>query len=139
MDSLPADPSFEPAEKIAPLYTKGKKVVMISHPGCHFCRMAFDQFNPETREYFKTNAIFLTPLNEESFSLHAQVVQEWNSHSEYKHIIVHSDALLPHLPNLKSTPQFYFFNNGELIEKLVGWKPGTETLLVDAIHHLKKN
>ncbi|MBY0316858.1 MAG: hypothetical protein K2Q26_15160 [Bdellovibrionales bacterium] len=137
-DSTSKKPVFEAAQNITPLYMTGKKVVMISHPGCHFCQKAFSQFTPAIQKYFKTNAIFLTPLADENFEAHARVVDEWNAQSEYKHIIIHMDAILPQIPNLKSTPQFHFFNNGKIVERIQGWRPGTETLIEDAIHHLEK-
>ena len=138
MDSLPKEPQFSPVDQVASLYMRGKKVVMVSHPGCHYCQLAFKNFTPEIRDYFKSNAIFITPLSEEYFAAHAPVVFKWNDESEFKHIIVHLDARLPQISDLKGTPQFYFMNNGVVIEKLTGWRPGTETLVEDAIHHLKK-
>ncbi len=118
--------------EIKPQYMAGKKMVMISHPDCGFSSQAFRDFPPEIEEYFKKNGIFVSPISENRVKSEIKAVHEWNENSPFHHLPVLRTTPLPPL-DLSSTPQFYFFQDGIFVEKVVGWpKDGSNLVLLKA-------
>jgi thioredoxin-related protein len=114
---------FDPSK-----YLEGEKVVMISHPSCHFCQNAFSDFTPDIQEILKEKAIFITPIPVEYNRSELEAVRQWNRfHPLFKHQTVYSNQSLPKL-DLTSFPQFIRFKNGEVIGKMKGWRRDGKSL-----------
>ncbi len=125
--------------EIKPQYMAGKKIVMITHPNCGFSSLAFQDFPSEIKEYFKKNAIFVSPISENHVKSEIKAVQVWNENSPFHHLPVLRTTPLPPL-DLNSTPQFYFFQDGIFVEKVVGWPKDRSNLVLlkDAIERIQQ-
>lgn len=94
---------------------------MVTHPYCGFSRRAFQDFDEPTKNYLSTNGVLIAPVNKKYEDEQLGGVLEWNkTHPQSQHVPVDGENKLKGL-DLNSTPQFYFFKNGELISKVVGW------------------
>lgn len=96
------------------------KVVIIGHPHCHFSRNAMADIadDPELADSLQSNAVWLA----ETFaSLTDGAIVEWNrAHPAQKFRYVASESDWPEI-NYWGTPSFYFFKNGRLVKKVIGW------------------
>lgn len=100
---------------------KGKVLVVIAHPLCHFSVNAVREISeqPLLSQIFK-DAIWLAPPGTR---LNIPDLRLWNSD--------HPDATLALMDQRRdwpmfdawATPTFYFLNNGKVIEKVEGWPP----------------
>lgn len=99
---------------------KGAKVVLIINPLCHFAHNGVQAINavPKLKAIFEKDAIWLGPAGE---SLYFDAFQQWNRQHPKEQIGI---AYLPSewpMINSWGLPTFYFFKNGVLVEKLIGW------------------
>ena len=104
---------------ISAKYLTESRVVVITHPLCHFSSQAFKDFTPEIRNHFK-KALLIAPISSRHFEEESKSVDDWNRTNDLQLIKVLSEKNLPSL-DLSSTPQFYFFKNGLVVRKIVGW------------------
>lgn len=121
-------------DEISNQYLHGKKIVMITHPLCHFCEWAFEGFADDVRKELK-DAIYITVIQPQ-YPEEMEALKKWEEHYKLKATIIYRDDTLPQL-NLDLTPQFYFFENGILKHKIVGYiakdglSPALRKILVD--------
>jgi len=108
---------------------------MVTHPLCGFSDRAFKDFTPEINEYFAKNAVFIAPVADSSLEQELDSIEVWNKNSAFEHLAVLDTSNIAAL-DLKETPQFYFFQDGVLLEKIVGWPKDKSNLskLENAIH-----
>lgn len=110
----------------------GAKIIVISHPLCHFSRnaMEFIKGAPVLDAVFARNALWVAPVDR---NINFDVLQGWNkSHPDSAHVLAHSRNEWPYLDSW-STPTFYFMKDGILIDKVVGWPSDDQgQKLVDA-------
>ena len=102
-------------------YSKGRKMVMVAHPGCGYCHRAFENMSAKVRTFLKTNGTIITPIRRNSMGEDLQRVDRWNQNQPFYHHKVFSDAQLPGPIVLNSYPQFYFFKNGKKVHHSTGW------------------
>jgi|GEM_PF-6340686 len=119
--TAPKEPIYLSTQQIEKKYSKGSKVVMITHPHCGFSQRAFKDFAPSTKEYLTENGVFLAPVIKKHEKEGLSGVMAWNkNHPGSQHIPVDSENKIKGL-DLNGTPQFYFFRDGHLIGKVTGW------------------
>ncbi|GAB4525640.1 MAG: hypothetical protein Kow00133_14280 [Amphiplicatus sp.] len=96
------------------------RVVIVGHPQCHFSQnaMADIEVDPDLAEALRARAVWIA---EPFASLTDGVIEEWNrAHPDQQfHYAMTKDAW-PEI-NYWGTPSFYFFKNGRLVKKVVGW------------------
>lgn len=99
---------------------KEAKVVLIVNPLCHFAQHGIQAINtdPKLRAIFEKDTVWLGPAGN---SLFFDAYQHWNRQHPKEQIGI---AYLPSewpMINSWGLPTFYFFKNGVLVEKLIGW------------------
>lgn len=121
------------SKEIEPLYLRRQSIVIIAHPFCHFSNNAFHDMSSKTKTQLKT-AIIIAPIALKHFDDESNAVDKWNRENELQMTKIDSNDHLSHI-DLESTPQFYFFNNGVLIKKIVRWPSdkSSEGLLNEAL------
>lgn len=125
----PSDLQLSTSKPIESKYMSGAKLVIISHPSCGYSQKAFRDFSPKVREYLRKNAIFIAPISEKHVDSELNAVAKWNKTSEFYHWGVLRNSELAFL-NLDSTPQFYFFRDGKVVELIVGWPKNKSNLRI---------
>lgn len=99
-------------------------IVVIGHPQCNFSSAFFAELDadPELRQQIVQQSVFLRS----AWKVYSdQSVLNWNrEHPEYAFNIVVQESDWPEL-NYWGTPTFYFFRNGMLVRKVVGWREST--------------
>jgi len=108
------------SDEIEATYSQGKKIVVVSSPQCGFCQRAFNDFSSTINDFLKSNGVIIAPISRQYEDDEIESVLNWNNQHSLNHLLSYNDTKLKHI-NLRSTPQFYFFNNGHLVEKIVGW------------------
>ena len=122
--TIPKEPRYLSQQQIENKYSTGNKVVMITHPHCGFSRRAFQDFDQSTKDYLTNNGVLIAPVLKKHEDEELSGVIAWNKdHPDSQHIPVDSENKLKDL-SLNSTPQFYFFRDGNLIGKVTGWPKG---------------
>ncbi|MEX1829015.1 hypothetical protein [Luteibacter sp. CQ10] len=111
-----------------PIDTKGKAIVVIAHPLCHFSMKAIRDISARSdlSHVFK-EAIWLAPPGS---SLDMKQVQGWNkSYPAATMGFMYRREDWPML-DAWATPTFYFLNNGKVVARVQGWPPqgGYESL-----------
>jgi len=125
---------------VEPLYLKGEKIVVVAHPHCHFSRTALSEMDQETKNYINKQGLILTEVRDSHAASDFEAIREWNNqHHELIHVPVKEGEAFTQL-DFKSTPQFYFFSNGNLVAHFVGWAPdgSYKARLKKSINKLKK-
>ena len=113
--------NYSPTRSIEEKYLEGNKVVLVSNPLCSFCQRAFQDFSPSTRKFLSSNGVIVTPISKAHAAVEVAAVEEWNRENpQFIHEMIPLKAKLTGL-STRSTPQFYFFKEGKLIGKVVGW------------------
>jgi hypothetical protein len=105
-----------------PLDLSGKRVVILASPACSFSNRFFDdvQKNPELSGYVKDSLIVLP----QTLNLLLDEAGDWNMrHPAYAMSYVYAASDWPAI-DWWGTPTVYFFEDGTLQRKLVGWQPG---------------
>lgn len=95
-------------------------VVIIGHPLCHFTQNAIADIasEPELADRLQSHAVWLA---EPFASLTDGAITEWNRmHPAIQFRYAETKEDWPEI-NYWGTPTFYFFKNGRLVRKVVGW------------------
>ena len=112
-------------------------IVVVAHPLCHFSAnaTAYIEANPKLAKVFATHSQWVMP---QDGSLTLKTVQNWN--------IAHPTARMSYVYKYKdwpfvdswATPTFYFYKDGNLVKKIVGWPPvdGGEGALLNELQEL---
>lgn len=119
----------------------GMKVVLIMSPMCHFARDGLLAINadPKLKRIFEGNNVVW--MAQDIPLIYFDQYQKWNNDHPKEAIGV---AYLPSewpVINSWGLPTFYFFKNGILIKKLIGWWPNPPAKFQDTegnIPNLKK-
>lgn len=115
---------------------RSARIVIVAHPLCHFTQNAVRELSgmPDLWNTLTKHAIWISP---QDGRLDAKVFGAWNkAHPGAPINIVYRQAEWPMI-DLWGTPIFYFFKNGKLVTKVVGWPAGGHTAeLLDGIHKL---
>jgi len=99
---------------------KGKQLLVLAHPVCHFCFNAAKAIakEPELTAFLETHAVWLSPPDR---YFGWQTHNQWNQRFPATPIaILKSEEKLPMLDSW-GTPTFYFMENGKVMAKIVGW------------------
>lgn len=98
---------------------QGARVVVISHPLCHFSRnaMAAIEADPALSKAM-VGSLWLAPVDRK---LNLQILQQWNrEHPEHPMVIAFDRTEWPDFDSW-STPTFYFLQDGKLVLTVEGW------------------
>ncbi len=110
----------------------GTKIIVISHPLCHFSRNAVQAIEQDTvlSAIFKKNSVWIAPTDRR---LYIKILQDWNqSHPLTQYSIAYDLREWPMVDSW-ATPTFYFLRNGELVGKVEGWpEEGQREALIEA-------
>ena len=106
-------------KEIEALYQHGQAIVIVAHPLCHFSNNAFHDISSKTKTQLKT-ATIVARISLKHFDDEFNAVDKWNRENELQMIKIASTDQLYGV-DLESTPQFYFFNDGKLVKRIVGW------------------
>jgi hypothetical protein len=142
-DINPGVPSEWVVNPVAPellrqpfVFGASARVLVVSHPLCHFTQNAVrDIFaDPQLSTVFAERAHWLAP---QSQRLQVELFQQWNrDHPQAPMSIAYEESEWPMLDEW-ATPIFYFFRDGALISKVVGWPAeGHRDELRDALRQI---
>lgn len=114
---------------------QGARVVVISHPLCHFSRnaMAAIEADPALSKAM-ARSLWLAPVDRK---LNLDVLQQWNrEHPEHPMVIAFDRAEWPNFDSW-STPMFYFLRDGKLVSVVEGWpSEGNKEALLKAANQI---
>ncbi|MFP4335538.1 MAG: hypothetical protein ACLFQC_08725 [Wenzhouxiangella sp.] len=102
-------------------------LVVISSPGCAFCRRAVRDLTADSilGPLMKEHVIWVTQI---SINDTYQRLQQFNNtQSSAEHFFVGDPSKWP-VDDFGFFPNFVFMANGEVVENLVGWRGGSESL-----------
>lgn len=114
----------------------GPRIIVAAHPNCHFTQDAIQDIeqDPKLSKVMENYSKWIVP---QRGSLDIDAVQEWNNNypSASMTLVVDRDEW-PAI-DYWGTPTFYFFDNGILKDKVVGWpKGGRAEELSQAVENL---
>ncbi|WAC64044.1 hypothetical protein OVA13_04480 [Pseudoxanthomonas sp. SL93] len=97
----------------------GPRIIVISHPLCHFSRDAIAAIEADgDLSIVMLNSIWIAPVDRQ---LYIDVLREWNiEHEKHPMVIAFDRAELPALDSW-STPTFYFLKDGRVVSVVEGW------------------
>lgn len=110
----------------------GQFIVVVSSPLCGPSRR-FRQWldnHPDLLSIFEQQALWITPIEDRLYF--PEFVQYNHKHPTTPIHYIHQFGDWPEI-QLWSTPVLYFFNNGELIDQTVGFRPQDKQLLVSKL------
>ena len=113
-------PDSEGAVRHAGLSLKKEQVVVAAHPLCHFTQSAVHDIAADSglHALFRAYAVWIAP---QSGQLELDAFREWNGqHPDMPMAIAYKQDEWP-LIDSWSTPTFYFFKDGALVDTVVGW------------------
>ena len=99
---------------------KGKSVIVISNPLCGFSNAASKaiESNADLSEFFSKYSLWLVPPTRR---LYFKEITAWNSnYPSQKMALAYKTENWPIIDDW-STPIFYFIENGEVVDKVIGW------------------
>jgi hypothetical protein len=107
----------------------GPQIIVIGHPQCHFSQQAtaYIENDKELFNIFKKHSKWIMP---QDGNLKPRLVAQWNaSHVGLPMSYIYLQKEFTKI-DAWSTPNFYFFVNGELVGHISGWPPkgGPEAL-----------
>ncbi|QAU24122.1 hypothetical protein EO087_09070 [Dyella sp. M7H15-1] len=111
----------------------GVKIVIVSHPLCHFSRNASDyiESNALLKNYFDQHAIWLVPP---SRKIEFDLVREWSSNHQGGSTMLAYGREDWSMITSWDTPTFYFLKDGNVVDIVAGWpKEGNEAALWAAL------
>lgn len=111
--------------------SRGVKIVVVATPECHFARHGLGAIDddPKLSAAFGKYAVWLAPGYG---GLEFDVYQNWDrGHPNEQIGIAYLRSEWPMIDSW-DFPTFYFFKNGRLITKLVGWPTGAEVRYPDS-------
>lgn len=98
----------------------GSRIVVVSHPRCHFSRNAVTAIASDDvlGPLFRAHASWIAP---QSGTLHLPALQRWNrEHPDFAVALVVRQAEWPFV-DYWNTPTFYFLKDGAVVQKVIGW------------------
>ncbi|WP_447585757.1 hypothetical protein [Pseudoxanthomonas mexicana] len=106
-------------EQIAVEVENGPRIVVISHPLCHFSQRAVAAIEQDAAlSKIMANSLWLAPVDRK---LYIDVLAQWNqAHPAHEIMIAYDRAHWPALASW-STPTFYFLRDGKLMSVVEGW------------------
>lgn len=113
----------------------GIDIVVIGHPHCHFSRDAVTaiEASPSLKALFEHHSRWLMPQDGRML---AKDIAEWNArHPVARMSYIYREQDWPVIDTW-ATPTFYFFRDGALTDKRVGWGPDGEAALRAALEKL---
>jgi hypothetical protein len=109
------------------------RIVVVSHPLCGFSQNAARQIaaDPELGPRFAKQSLWLLP---QTAALDVDQVRAWqNAHAPYRMAYVDLQRDWPGMDEW-GTPTFYFFKDGRVVHKVVGWPAdGRKTDLLEGL------
>ena len=110
----------------------GTKIIVISHPLCHFSRNAVQAIEQDAvlSVIFKKDSVWIAPTDRR---LYVKTLQDWNrSHPVIQYSLAYDLREWPMVDSW-ATPTFYFLKNGMLVDKVTGWpEEGQREALIEA-------
>lgn len=103
---------------------RNAQIVVVTHPLCHFAKYGMRDLNhgSQLMRVFKRHAIWLAP---QDGRLYVKTFQQWNrEHPDEQIVMAWKGSEWPKInKSITSwaTPTFYFFKDGKLVTKVVGW------------------
>lgn len=132
LDNVPADFQGPTVLEISPdaprlirtpfVPPTGGHIIVVAHPLCHFSQRAMVAINGDAtlEALFEKRASLLAPVDGR---LELGVLRTWNStFPSFRVALAYARDEWPEI-DYWGTPTFYFFGDGGLIEKIVGWPP----------------
>ena len=110
---------IQDARIIESKYKNGTAILIVAHPFCHFSENAFRDFSTEMSRKLK-DAVIVAPINPRHLLPESKAVDHWNRVNPFEMLKVSQEMQLVDI-DLNHTPQFYFFKDGVLKKKIVGW------------------
>lgn len=106
-------------------FSTGKKIVVLSHPFCHFCHYAARDIarEPELRRFMKEHSLWLS-RPQEYFSWEEHV--KWNTRFPDFPIAILKWDKDAAIFSPWSTPRFFFLEDGVVRDRIRGWPKGGE-------------
>ena len=103
------------------------KLLIVTSPGCGFCRAAARELPADEvlGSLMQSHAIWLA---ERSMNNTFRSIAHWNEHYPHSPTVLVDDPADWPIDEFKSTPQFHFVRDGEIVDTLVGWRGGPESL-----------
>lgn len=103
---------------------RNAQIVVVTHPLCHFAQHGMHDLShdPQLLRVLKQHAIWLAP---QDGRLYFKAFQQWNREHPDEQIVMAWKA--SEWPKINksitswATPTFYFFKDGRLVTKVVGW------------------
>lgn len=102
---------------------QGPRIVVVAHPLCHFTQDAMKTIeeNPHLKEVMRKNAVWIAPPDR---NMDFTAFSKWrNAYPEAPIFTAYGYSSWPELGEW-GTPTFYFFEDGKLVDTLVGWPKG---------------
>lgn len=109
--------------KALPLSASSARVVVISHPKCHFSARAVADIerSPVLLGIFQEHSTWITPQDGD---IDVPNLAAWNhAHKIPPTAVTYRQSEWPMFHNW-ATPTFYFFKDGKLVREVSGWPPG---------------
>ena len=129
---LDLDPATKVLKRVAVPATASAQIIMLVGPGCHFSRDALSEIarDPALLERLRQrNIIVLTPPGA---SLELASIGAWNTQHAQLPMRIPWDRKDWKDIDRMQVPQFLIFDNGKLVQRIVGWK-GNQALLNEAL------
>ena len=106
-------------EQISVEVEHGPRIVVISHPLCHFSQHAVAAIEQDSAlSKIMADSLWLAPVDRK---LYVDVLAQWNqAHPAHEIMIAYDRAPWPALASW-STPTFYFLKDGKLMSVVEGW------------------
>ena len=103
------------------------KLLIVTSPGCGFCRAAARELSADEvlGPLMQSHAVWLA---ERSMNNTFRSIAHWNEHYPHSPTRLIDDPADWPIDEFESTPQFHFVRDGEIVDTLVGWRGGPESL-----------
>lgn len=109
-----------------------RAIVVISAAGCQFSRRAIQaiQADPYLRQAF-SGSLWMTPPDD--LTQYHRII-DWNEkYSDIAELtVVYAPQEFP-LFDMQQSPTFYFLNDGEIVETMIGWDDSIQPALVESV------
>ena len=103
------------------------KLLIVTSPGCGFCRSAARELSADEvlGSLMQSHAVWLA---ERSMNNTFRSIAHWNEHYPHSPTLLIDDPVDWPIDDFESTPRFHFVRDGEIVDTLVGWRGGPESL-----------
>jgi hypothetical protein len=104
---------------------RGSQIVVLSSPMCPPCEQAAREIanDPELNRVFREHSVWLAPTH---MPLEDHYFRAWsNAHPEFRTAAIYDPDEWPTAMSVEvqATPTFFFFVDGKLQERVLGWPP----------------